>query len=322
MRLRFPGRGSGDLPRYEASARHRRARARAHLDRVRTRAGAPASRRGWPAPVLAAAGFAAGMAVSGPLLSGLGGERGPRLYVTGHGTLAPTDLRDALGLPEAAALRALSEDAVAARLASHPWVASARAVRLPGGAVVAGVRGREPVAVTRAGDPAEAWVVDATGTPFAPVGARDLAHLPRVEGPDPARPGEPQPELARALRLLGAAPERGLPAPLRVEVDAGPRGLVALFPELSASVVLGHEAPEEALSRLAELLAADLPALRQAAEIDLRFADQAVLREAAPGRGGASGGSKRMRGAVRTGPTGRSGGPQGGENHTWHGRTS
>ena len=48
------------------------------------------------------------------------------------------------------------------------------------------------------------------------------------------------------------------------------------------AVVLGREDLDSKLRELARLLAADVPEIGDAAEIDLRFADQAVLRKESP----------------------------------------
>jgi hypothetical protein len=75
---------------------------------------------------------------------------------------------------------------------------------------------------------------------------------------------------------LGGAPPEALPA-LRLG-GAGPR------------VVLGAGAVDAKLERLARVRAADLPEVREASEIDLRFGDDVVLRGGpAPGGSGETG---------------------------------
>jgi hypothetical protein len=56
-------------------------------------------------------------------------------------------------------------------------------------------------------------------------------------------------------------------------------GWVLEAPRRALRVVLGRDHLFERFDRLAKLLRAELPALAKPVRIDLRFADQAVLRE-------------------------------------------
>ena len=67
--------------------------------------------------------------------------------------------------------------------------------------------------------------------------------------------------------MLGGRPEGELPAV--VWSRSGNETLLAL---------LGDREPESALGRLAQAWMADLPELRDAREVDLRFDDQLILR--------------------------------------------
>lgn len=268
--------------RAELAARERRERANAHLERVRGRG----PRRAPAGPLQVAAVLSAsvllGFLLGSPLLAGaqrwLPGV-GPTLgslHVRGAARVSLAEVARATGLPPAAPLAGVDAETVANRVAQHPWIAEARALRLVGGDLLLDVVEREPLAVvpTQAGD----YLIDATGTPFAPAAA-GVGPLPRLRPAAPATANRPDPELARALALARRLPALGLELPREVATSpAGdPTGFV-LFPvHPPTRVVLGRDDPEAALARLALLLAAELPEVAAAAQIDLRFADQAVL---------------------------------------------
>ena len=91
-------------------------------------------------------------------------------------------------------------------------------------------------------------------------------------------------ELARgaalALALRGTTLAEG--AEIHVAPPPDPDGLSLLVAGLRARVVLGHGDLSDKLRRLERLRAAALPDTAGASVIDLRFADRAVLRSAAP----------------------------------------
>ena len=92
------------------------------------------------------------------------------------------------------------------------------------------------------------------------------------------------PLLAQGVRLIVAAGAEGLPTPSAVLLGGRPpEELPALCwgtPGDERVAVLGGGELEARLSRLADLWAADLPEFRDAAEVDLRFGDQLILRGA------------------------------------------
>jgi hypothetical protein len=91
---------------------------------------------------------------------------------------------------------------------------------------------------------------------------------------------EPSEAVAAALQLIHSLPQYGLARAVAVHVaapdDAG--GFSLRLAGSPARILLGREDFESKLRELAQLLAADLPGVEQAMEIDLRFAGQAVLR--------------------------------------------
>ncbi|HSJ97169.1 MAG TPA: hypothetical protein VLC53_08850, partial [Myxococcota bacterium] len=136
----------------------------------------------------------------------------------------------------------------------------------------------------------EAFLVDAVGTPFAAAGGADLPRL-RLSAPDarpcsaPACVADPRlaagVELARAVERAGfARPEIELDAP-GMRDPAGRALAVLRLAGVTPRVLLGDGDLASQLERLTRVLA-DVPASRGAAEIDLRFAGQVVLRPPAP----------------------------------------
>jgi len=258
--------------RAEAGAQARRRRAMAHLERVR-------NQRERQAPPLraAAAAVVAVSAVVG-LLAGAGGSsQAPveRVFVTGARWLSDAEVAAAAGIagPGGAGVDPAT---LAERLSEHAWIESARVLALPGGALLLGVRERQPAAVLAGEEP---WAIDAAGVPFAPLPAGGSEDLPLVAADTRPETGQPDADLARAVAVVGRLPGLGLPAPQAVRVAApdDPKGLSLLLPGLPPEVVLGREDLDARLADLARLLDAGLPELEGAARIDLRFEDQAVL---------------------------------------------
>jgi hypothetical protein len=96
----------------------------------------------------------------------------------------------------------------------------------------------------------------------------------------PVAPGEPDAGLAAAVALAGRLPDFGLAVPTRIRVQApdDPEGFILGLAGLPARFVLGREDLDDRLAGLARLLAAGLGEVAEAASVDLRFEDQAVLR--------------------------------------------
>lgn len=304
------GSGRRDLSRVERAAQARRQRARLHLERMQRRGGDGTSLRlsGRGRLALLLASIAAGLCFGEPLLRA-GAELSSRplaaIHVRGALQLAPDAVAEATGVAPGAALSSVDPQAVAARVAELPWIAEARAVRMPAGPLLVDVRERVPVALVEAGG--EAAFVDATGTAFAAAAADAGSELPRVRLDGKVALGEPDARLAAALELAYRLPEHGLAVPLEVQVarEGDPEGFSLRLPGLAGRVVLGREAPEARLRDLVELLAAELPELASAPIVDLRFADRAVLG-GAPSQGGAAqaASARGSAAASRPGPSG------------------
>jgi cell division protein FtsQ len=260
------------------------------------RAGEPAARRTrrGRALVLAAslaAGLGGGASLAEAVAWLLTGDS-PRLAVIavrGSEQLTAAEIAAATGLPRGIELRRLDPAAVAARLAESPWIARVNAVELPSGRLIVEVTERRAVATVSARGGAQPFAVDASGTPFAPARAEAQDALPRLVLGARILPGEPDPELARAVDLAGRIEAGGLPRPHEIGV-APPDDPTGFWLRLSAGgprVLLGRDQPESRLGALARLLEADLPEAAQVATLDLRFADQVVLRGKLPAEGAA-----------------------------------
>lgn len=265
-----------------------------------------ARRRGAPAPsprrrplTLRARILVAGLAIALVALLAFWAERSGRmlfmtaplegafaletLSVEGNQRAAAAELVAASGLTAGTPLLDVDVDTVRALVESHPWVQQARVVRVPPSVVIVSVVEREPLLVAAAaGD--TPWIVDATGLPFAPATPDDVASLPWLVAPRAVRDRVATTELARgaalALALRGTSLADG--AEIHVAPPPDSEGLSLLVAGLRARVVLGHGDLAEKLRRLERLRLAGLPEAAAAGVIDLRFADRAVLRSAAP----------------------------------------
>jgi len=209
--------------------------------------------------------------------------------VAGAGRIGSEEIARSTGLPLGVSLLDVDAAAAEARLRAHPWIREAHVMRLPPSTVVVSVALREPVALVEGDEPGHARLVDAAGLAFAEAEERDFASLPMLvpevlEGPDgqaahlalgaEAAQAVARSGLARTVQILLPAP--GDPEGLRLRVGATP-----------APVVLGTGGLDQKLAHLARLLAEGLPEVQTAAAIDLRFADQAVLRSPPPPDGAA-----------------------------------
>jgi cell division protein FtsQ len=306
-RGRKRARGHGPT-RMERAAAVRRSRALAHLERTRGQRSAGERVRGSQrsAALLLGVSIGAGALLGSPLLSAahwLPGQAGrvDAIHVSGAEHLRPEQIAAATGVAPGAALASIDPGEIEARLAQVPWIARARAVRLPGGPLVVGVEERVPVAVLRAGQ--SSALVDRTGTAFAPIEGEAPANLLRLLAAGGIELGEADPRLAAALELDAALRERGLARPAEVRVAAAddPDGLSLRLPGLDARIVLGWDEPDARLDALAQLLAAGAPELADAVSLDLRFADRAVLRHE-PSRNGAAKAADSRGGAAPSGP--------------------
>jgi cell division protein FtsQ len=199
-----------------------------------------------------------------------------RLSVIGNQHASAEELAAATGVAPGTPLASLDLVEVEAALAGHPWVRKARVAALPPDQLILAVEEREPVAVARLSGVTR--LVDRDGTAFAPAVAN--TQLPELRGA--GAPGGPP--LAEGVALLAAVQAQGLPAPEALILAADePASVPALelapsAPAPSARVLIGRDDQPAKLARLAELLREGLPELGTAAEIDLRFGEDVVLR--------------------------------------------
>jgi cell division protein FtsQ len=170
------------------------------------------------------------------------------------------------------------------RLLRHPRIARARVSRAWLRGVRIEVEERVPALIVDHGTP---WEMDAHGVLMPPLSAGALADVPLLTGPDlerlPAGTTVTSPEVLRALAWLEALVEPRLRLAGGVsEIDVSASGLTALV-LAQGTRVLAPPAPPgvERLSALRVVLA-DLEHRGIAAgEVDLRFADQVVVRPVA-----------------------------------------
>ena len=292
------------LTRAERNAEARRSRAHSHLQRVRGQVPKrPPLRAIFVAGVVLA--VVAGAISGGSLANGtswLGSRKLASIRVRGADQIPAAEIAVATGLARSADLTAVEPEAVARELESHPWVAKARALPLPTGTLLIDVTEVVPRGLVRAGSPETTYLVDGGGTPFAVADATASAALPRVEVAGGAVPFEANEGIAAALQLASDLAAHGLAEPVEIFVAAeeDQTGFSLRLAGLPARIILGREDLDSKLRELARLLAADVPGLGDAAELDLRFAGQAVLRDARPRKGAAQAAKGRGRAASST----------------------
>jgi cell division protein FtsQ len=185
----------------------------------------------------------------------------PRFEVRGL-TYAPTahvdddELRRRMALSPGTNILSLDLDAVAARIAAHPWVKRASVVRVLPDTLHVEVVEYEPVAVLLAGD---FFMLDADAAPFKPLEAGERGELPVVTGIDRARmlaqPEHSRARLRRALAALGAY--RAKRRPRLSEIAIEDTGELTLYTaELGTQLRLGRGDFEHGLARYDALRAA------------------------------------------------------------------
>lgn len=166
------------------------------------------------------------------------------------------ELRRLMALEPGTNILSLDLDAIARRIAAHPWVERASVVRVLPDTLHIEVTEHDPVAVLLAGD---FYLLDGDGTPFKALEAGERGELPVVTGVDRAMvlTGSPEGEarIARALEAmtLYAAKRR----PRLSEIHVGEAGAVTLYTaELGTSLQLGRGDIARGLHRYDALRAA------------------------------------------------------------------
>lgn len=294
--------------RAERDEQARRARAHAHLARVRAgrttrtaegaagggrrhaRVSVPSARAlaGGALVVALVSGFASGdtFLATAAAFSGSPGAV-EVIAVRGARHLTAEEVASATGVSRGTPLAGIDLDEVVDQLEDHDWIASARALRLPGGAVVVHVEEHQPLGLVEIGGPDALFAVDAAGQPFAPADAASFAELPRLVPDGSVTPHEASATLATALRIARMFPEHGLAQPRSIGVPAedDPEGFTLQLRGQDARIVLGRDDLDTRIGNLARLLATRAGEVSRAREVDLRFADQVVLREKSTRKG-------------------------------------
>ena len=102
----------------------------------------------------------------------------------------------------------------------------------------------------------------------------------------PVALGESSPELAEAVAFAARLAALGLPRPVEIGVSApdDPTGFWLRLEDFAPRILLGREALDARLAALARVLEVAPPDAAAAAVLDLRFADQVVLRGTPSGK--------------------------------------
>lgn len=259
-------------------------------DRLRRQQGREARRRTWVQwglPICTAACFALGIAVA-DLVAEHGVRSRPDLFTLHRLEIEGARRVDAAALAAAVlpadAPEPLTPGEIAARLEAHPWIAEAAVARLAPDAAVARVREYAPAAVAIALGETPA-LVDADGLPFADASGAEWAALPQLFVAELAPRDRRDPVLAQGVAFARAAEAAGFTG-IEIALDGeDPNAVPALrVAGIPARIVLGASDPAPKLARLVRLLASE-PAAGESREIDLRFAEQVVLRPVAPDPG-------------------------------------
>lgn len=206
-----------------------------------------------------------------------------QIHVRGAFRLEPSQVSTTSGADLGRPIARQDLPQIVERVTAHPWISKTRAALLPGGVLVVEIDERVPeaVVVTAADSGAtRVLLVDRRGIPFAPASPEDVEVLPHLLPTGRVAVDAPDARLAAALDLAKRLPEHGLPGSVQIFIAAedDPEGLAMQLPALSARIVLGWADPGQRLDQLVALLSSDLTEVSNASHIDLRFADQAVLR--------------------------------------------
>lgn len=214
------------------------------------------------------------------------------LAVQGHKRLSAGRIAAASGLATGALASETDAAKITKSLEAHAMIRSAKAVSLPNGKLIVRIEEREPKALLRGPSAIGGGIVwrlvDTTGTPFAPARANDWSRLPRFRSTAVLPTDQADPRLVSAISLAKLVRETEGPDVEAREIELpSPKlglGWVLHSQNLPRTVILGEGELKPRLEKLALLLASNMPPARAAEEIDLRFADQAVLRSGSPSR--------------------------------------
>ncbi len=267
----------------------RQKRAHRHLERIRSEP-RPRPPLSVVVPTAIAASLTIGALFGSPLVatarSWIGGEtlRLEAISVRGTEHLGLAEIAESTGLPPGAEWTSIDPRKIEARLIEHPWIADASAVRLPTGRLLLHITEYRPRALIALGKPAQDFAVNLQGIAFAPAGNRVQSGLPHLIPSGAVERDVANEHLARAIELAYRFPEFNLPLPseLFISDEADPTGFAFRLPSLKPRIVLGRNHFDARLTSLARLLESELEEVEGSETLDLRFADQAVLRGASP----------------------------------------
>jgi hypothetical protein len=277
------------ISKRENDYSRRQQRARKHLERIRSEP-RPHPPLSVVVPVAVVASLAIGALFGSPLVSTarswIGGEtlRLEAISVRGAERLSLSEIAESTGLPPGAEWASIDPREIEASLVEHPWIADANAIQLPTGRLLVRVTEHTPRALVALGKPAQNFAVNLQGTPFAPADERVPEGLPRLIPSGAVEHNIADERLARAIELAYRLPDFDLPLPseLFISDETDPAGFAFRLPNLKPRIVLGHDHFDERLASLASLLETELEEVEGSETLDLRFADQAVLRGASP----------------------------------------
>ena len=292
------------LSQRERDHSKRQRRARKHLERMR-RGAQPQPPFQLAVPAAVVLSLAVGLLFGSPLVatarSWFAGEpvRIEAISVRGAELLSPAEIAAATGLPLSAEWASADPREIEASLIAHPWIIDARVVRLPTGRLLVHVSEQLPRALVAIGKPAQDFAVNGAGMPFAPAESRAPSGLPRLIPNATVERDVADERLARAIELAYRLPEFDLPLPSEVFLskDDDPTGFAFRLPNLKPRIVLGHDHFAARLTSLSRLLESGLAEVEGSETLDLRFADQAVLRGAPPSQGAKQAAATRGRAA-------------------------
>jgi cell division septal protein FtsQ len=276
---------------HEHDYSRRRQRARKHLERIRSEP-RPHPPLSVVVPAAVVASLAIGALFGSPLVatarSWIGGEtvRLEAISVRGAEHLSLAEIAESTGLPPGAEWASIDPRKIEASLIEHPWIADASAVRLPTGRLLVHVTEQIPRALVAIGKPAQDFAVNLQGMPFAPVDNQASSGLPRLIPSEAVERDIEDESLARAIALAYRLPEfnQPLPSELFISDGADPTGFAFRLPNLKPRIVVGRNHFDARLANLTQLLETQLEEVEHSETLDLRFADQAVLRGAPPSK--------------------------------------
>jgi len=300
------------LSQRERDYSKRQQRARKHLERMRSES-RPQPLFQFVIPAAVVVSLAIGVLFGSPLVatarSWIAGEpvRIEAISVRGTELLSPAEIAEATGLPPSAEWASVDPREIEASLIAQPWIADARAIRLPTGRLLVHVSEQIPRALVAIGKPAQDFAVNREGMPFASAGSRAPSGLPRLIPNATVERDVADERLARAIELAYRLPEFDLPLPseLFLSKDGDPTGFAFRLPNLKPRIVLGNDHFDARLTSLSRLLETGLEEVEGSETLDLRFADQAVLRGAPSPKGAKQAATTRGRAASsKARPTG------------------